>query len=86
MSGRIKKAISILALLGLALGAIPVAAHGITGSIVGIVKDLNGRGGSRRNGSFFVCSGGIPEISFKLASALKRRTIESIGRLKWRRY
>ncbi|HZM87605.1 MAG TPA: carboxypeptidase regulatory-like domain-containing protein, partial [Blastocatellia bacterium] len=38
----IKKAISMLALLGLVLGAIPVAAQDITGSIVGIVKDPNG--------------------------------------------
>ena len=42
MSVRIKKAISILALLGFALGAIPVAAQDITGSITGIVKDSTG--------------------------------------------
>ena len=42
MLAKIKKAISIIALLGLALGAIPVAAQDITGSIVGIVKDSNG--------------------------------------------
>src|SRR6266404_3327486 len=42
MSARIKKAISFLALLGLALGAIPAAAQESTGSIVGIVKDPNG--------------------------------------------
>src|SRR5258707_1261747 len=42
MSARIKKAISFLALLGLALGAIPASAQESTGSIVGIVKDANG--------------------------------------------
>src|SRR5882672_2866101 len=42
MSARIKKGISFLALLGLALGAIPAAAQEITGSIVGIVKDSHG--------------------------------------------
>jgi len=42
MLARIKKAISFLALLGLALGAIPAAAQESTGSIVGIVKDPNG--------------------------------------------
>src|SRR5258706_14628440 len=42
MSFRIKKAISFLALLGLAVGAIPAAAQESTGSIVGIVKDPNG--------------------------------------------
>lgn len=42
MSARIKKAVSILALLGFALGAIPAAAQESTGSIVGIVKDSNG--------------------------------------------
>lgn len=42
MSHRIKKAISILALLGLVVGAIPAAAQEITGNIVGIVRDANG--------------------------------------------
>jgi outer membrane receptor protein involved in Fe transport len=42
MSARIKKAISFLVLLGLAVGAIPAAAQEITGSIVGIVKDPHG--------------------------------------------
>lgn len=42
MLGRMRKTISIVALLGMALGAIPAAAQDITGSIVGIIKDANG--------------------------------------------
>ena len=42
MSFRIKRAISLLALLGLALGAVPVAAQESTGNIVGLVVDSNG--------------------------------------------
>ena len=41
MSARIRRSICMFLLVGLALGAMPVAAQDITGSIVGIVKDAN---------------------------------------------
>jgi len=42
MSGKIRNAISMVLLVGLALGAVPAAAQESTGSIVGIVKDTHG--------------------------------------------
>ena len=42
MSAKIRRAVSMFLLLGLALGAMPAVAQEITGSIVGIVKDSNG--------------------------------------------
>jgi hypothetical protein len=42
MLAKIRNAISMLLLVGLALGAAPAAGQEITGSIVGIVKDSHG--------------------------------------------